>query len=210
MTQKQSPEERTREIISGALEVLEEKGLAGLTMEAVILRTSLSKGGVYRFYGSKNELVSDVIKNIADTFRPVKKEEALSWNLPLKETLIQLLFSIFHDREALRYRRVHIQLMLQLPPADPLTKAMKKRLNTILDRYFDIIQAVIKRDRLKPKPGFKDSFVLAIKIGQSLFDGLMINNLSGMSAQEMKKRMTVFIDMVIRANIEDYPGKRLT
>ena len=204
MTKKRSPKERTQEIIQAALEVLDEKGLSGLTMEAVIERTILSKGGVYRFYGNKQELILDVWKYIVDFFQPVDKKEVVSWNLPLKETLIRLLFSIFYHEEGLRYMRIHIQLMPQLPLDNPMMKSLKEKLDNVLVQYIEIIKLIIKRDRLKTKPAFKKTIVSVIDIGQSFFDGLMINSLSGMPIDALERRMNGFISLVIQALIEDY------
>ena len=115
-----------------------------------------------------------------------------------------MLFSIFYSKDGLRYRRIHIQLMPELPRDNPLAKSMNRQLHKILIKYGDIIQAIVIRDKLKTRPGFKNSTDLIIKIGQSLFDGLMINSLSGMPVSELKKRMGAFIDLVITASFEGY------
>ena len=45
-----SEEERKKEIMDSATEVILEKGLEKTTMEEIIAGTSLSKGGVYHYY----------------------------------------------------------------------------------------------------------------------------------------------------------------
>ena len=57
MTRHLSQEERIDEILNAALSEASENGTANLTMEAIVARTSLSKGGVYRFFANKREVL---------------------------------------------------------------------------------------------------------------------------------------------------------
>ena len=46
--------------------------------------------------------------------------------------------------------------------------------------------------------------VSGIAIGQSLFDGLIINSLDGMPIDEIENRMHTFIDLMLGAALIDY------
>lgn len=201
MTAHRDPEERIEEIVSAALDVIDEAGLTGLTMEAVVARTSLSKGGVYRFFGSRQELLQEVYRRLVSAFQPVSMEEALGWNLPLKETLMALLFSPFEREDGLRYRRAHMRLMPELPLDDETTIAFRGMLEQIQAHYEDIIFAIVKRDRLPTRQGYRTTIRSALRIGQSLFDGLMMNSLGGMPESELRARMGTFLDLVQAATI---------
>lgn len=54
-------EERKREIMAASLELFNEKGFRATTMEDVVSRVSLSKGGVYRLYPSTVAILSDLM-----------------------------------------------------------------------------------------------------------------------------------------------------
>ena len=202
MTKQKNQEERLREIIFAAVQTLEDRGLSGFSMDAVISHTDLSKGSVYRFFKNKHELMIGVFKHIADAFQPTSIEEALAWQLPLKDTLLRLIFPAFHEPQSLILRRVHMQLILELPNHTPLLEEMRKTFDQILIEYHNIAMAIIDRDKLKIRHGFESTLEMAIRIGQSLFDGLIINSLGGMRSEEVESRMSAFIDLIVQAIIE--------
>lgn len=53
--------ERKKEIMDSAMQLILQKGLDNTTMEDVIAGTSLSKGGVYHYYGSVLEIFKDIM-----------------------------------------------------------------------------------------------------------------------------------------------------
>ncbi|PAB56918.1 TetR/AcrR family transcriptional regulator [Anaeromicrobium sediminis] len=61
--QRKTRQERVEEIKKGALEVFLKKGYKNTTMEDVIDNTSLSKGGVYNYFGSTKEILVAIMKD---------------------------------------------------------------------------------------------------------------------------------------------------
>ncbi|MCT4593800.1 MAG: TetR/AcrR family transcriptional regulator [Anaeromicrobium sp.] len=61
--QRKTREERVEEIKKGALELFLKKGYRNTTMEDVIENTSLSKGGVYNYFGSTKEILVAIMKD---------------------------------------------------------------------------------------------------------------------------------------------------
>ena len=55
------PEKRKEEIRAAATALFMEKGFAATTMENIVERVSLSKGGVYRLYPSTTAILSDLM-----------------------------------------------------------------------------------------------------------------------------------------------------
>ena len=55
------PEQRRKEIKAAALILFNEKGFAATTMENIVDKVSLSKGGVYRLYASTAAILSDLM-----------------------------------------------------------------------------------------------------------------------------------------------------
>ena len=55
------PEQRKEEIQMAALALFHRKGFSRTTMENIVGQVSLSKGGVYRIYGSTTEILKDLI-----------------------------------------------------------------------------------------------------------------------------------------------------
>ncbi|MGT2783844.1 TetR/AcrR family transcriptional regulator [Streptococcus merionis] len=56
-----SEAERKKEIVDSAAKVIMEKGFEKTTMEEIIAGTTLSKGGVYHYYGSVLEIFKDIM-----------------------------------------------------------------------------------------------------------------------------------------------------
>ena len=56
-----SPQQRKQEIRSAALALFLEKGVSATTMENIISRVTLSKGGVYRLYSSTDAILADLM-----------------------------------------------------------------------------------------------------------------------------------------------------
>lgn len=59
--ERRAPEERKAEIKAAATQLFLEKGFNATTMENIVERVSLSKGGVYRIYPSTGAILSDII-----------------------------------------------------------------------------------------------------------------------------------------------------
>lgn len=60
MRVRKTTTERKREILQAALSVFLETGIADATMEKIIARTSLSKGGVYHYYSNPRQMLVDI------------------------------------------------------------------------------------------------------------------------------------------------------
>lgn len=61
-TKRLTAAERKKEIMNSAAKVITERGLEKATMEDIIAGTTLSKGGVYHYYGSVNEIFKDIMR----------------------------------------------------------------------------------------------------------------------------------------------------
>ena len=61
-TKRLTAAERKKEIMKSAAKVISERGLEKATMEEIIAGTTLSKGGVYHYYGSVNEIFKDIMR----------------------------------------------------------------------------------------------------------------------------------------------------
>ena len=61
-TKRLTAAERKKEIMNSAAKVISERGLEKATMEDIIAGTTLSKGGVYHYYRSVNEIFKDIMR----------------------------------------------------------------------------------------------------------------------------------------------------
>jgi AcrR family transcriptional regulator len=58
-------------ILGATLELLAEKGMAGMSMDAVAARAGVSKATIYRRWRSKEELVEELLDNLLALVRPI-------------------------------------------------------------------------------------------------------------------------------------------
>ncbi|MCT4688461.1 TetR/AcrR family transcriptional regulator [Vallitalea sp.] len=61
--QRKTREEREKEIKQAALDIFIEKGYRNTTMEDIIAETTLSKGGVYRYFSSPKEIMIAIMRD---------------------------------------------------------------------------------------------------------------------------------------------------
>ena len=60
---RRTPEERPRQILDAALQVFGEQGLAGARIDDIADRAGISKGTVYLYFASKDELFREVLRD---------------------------------------------------------------------------------------------------------------------------------------------------
>ncbi|GKX28754.1 TetR family transcriptional regulator [Vallitalea longa] len=117
--QRKTREERETEIKEAALDVFIKKGYRNTTMEDIIARTTLSKGGVYRYFSSPKEIMIAIMRdgNNVDNkfFREISEEihskedicniladrsmhKVLSTS-PQKKLYLMFLYEILYDKK---------------------------------------------------------------------------------------------------------------
>lgn len=77
--QRLSPSERKTEIKTAAAELFLEKGFSSTTMENIVQRVTLSKGGVYRIYSSTKAILIDIILDGMRLRNENYVNEAVKW-----------------------------------------------------------------------------------------------------------------------------------
>ena len=97
---RKTKEERQREIREAAKDVFLTKGYRYATMEDVMYRTTLSKGGVYQYYKSTKAIMFDIMRG-GNYFRYSRSEEiieTLSAEKDVCEIITQLLLAKLFDK----------------------------------------------------------------------------------------------------------------
>lgn len=203
MSRHRSREERVQEILRAALEEIEARGVPGLTMEGVAARTTLSKGGVYRYFPGKEALVLALFEDAARREVDFDLAAVVSWGLPLRDTLVALLVRERADGARQRARRVWLQLLPESLYKETFrtTKARLKAIYTA--KYRALILELVARDGLRLRPGWEHPLDLAIQMGSTFKEGLTYRVLTGLSPDEADAQFLRFMDMGLRAILED-------
>ena len=105
-----APEMRREEIQTAALSLFLEKGFAATTMENIVSRVSLSKGGVYRIYPSTAAILSDLMLKAMRMRNEFYAEKVRSLSGPLD---LDAVIGIVVDSLLLfpEYSRVYVEFL---------------------------------------------------------------------------------------------------
>jgi len=197
MTRHKSSEERIDEIIKAAIDEVDCHGLAELTMEGIIARTSLSKGGVYRFFKNKGEVVRALAWYITDELSSVDIEECLSWGLGLKETVLRRFVHKDFTPEGLKLQRVILQLIPEILKDEGLHPIFAKRDRVIEEQYLGLSRAVMRRDGREFSAAMEEGLVRFIHMGQAMAYGLTLMGMRGVSLKDLESLFRHFLDVAM-------------
>lgn len=84
-------QEKRKQIVQAALEILEKKPLYEMNMLEVIKQAKLSKGGIYLYFSDIDELLIETINTI------FSKQEEITFSVNPKEDIEAALVHIFHQ-----------------------------------------------------------------------------------------------------------------
>jgi AcrR family transcriptional regulator len=148
---------RSRQIVEAAYQLLEQKGLEGLTIRAVLKRTGLSRRAFYERFGDKDELVlavfeqtirmassrySEQINALAD---PMERLKLIVMGLVLGKGSLEAIDGAESGRRGAAMSREHLRLAESRP--DDLQAALSPLLLLIAQQLSDGMEAgSVRRD----------------------------------------------------------------
>lgn len=147
--------ERSRQIVEAAYELLEEEGLQGLTIRAVLEKTGLSRRAFYERFADKDELVLAVfehtIRLATDRYSelvgacpdPLERLRLIVTCLALGRSSLEAATSGQNGRRAAAMSREHLRLAESRP--DDLQAALSPLLALIAQQLSDGMQAGLVR-----------------------------------------------------------------
>lgn len=117
---RKTSEERKKEICQAAKEVFLEKGYEPTTMEDIINKTSLSKGGVYHHYSRTKDILFDIMRYHNEAYLEMEisqniLEEKADW----EEMLDKLLDAIMDKMIRRTPERKLFAIFMAMIPFDP-------------------------------------------------------------------------------------------
>ena len=194
MTEHRSAEERTGEILEAAAQVIEEIGYPKLTMEAVIARTSLSKGGVYRFFSSKRDVALALFRRIIASLADFDMGEVLAWGAPFDETISRLLFAANRPASpASRDRRVWLELLPEVIRDDRFAAERDQMEEAYRAKYQELVWRLMARDGLRPRSDFEARQRTVLDFWDAFVQGMTLRAACGFEQQELFDLVRQFV-----------------
>ncbi|MDD6920038.1 MAG: TetR/AcrR family transcriptional regulator [Eubacteriales bacterium] len=122
-TKRLSEAERKKEIMDSAAKVIIEKGFEKATMEDIIAGTTLSKGGVYHYYGSVVQIFKDIMISGIEYRNEIIKEHLAELNNEFEKQFFaeQLFNKIIDDNP---YMPLYVEFLISKKRNPELNKLM--------------------------------------------------------------------------------------
>ena len=163
-------DERTSQIITAAEDVFTKKGFAEARMDDIAEETGLSKGSLYNYFKSKDDLIIAILDRIFQ--REFKSFE----NSDISEMSASETIRLFSDTVA-----KDIKLMLRLMPVAYeflalafRNKTVQKALKVYVNRYMDILVPIIQNGIDSGEFKHVDAKEVAIAMGAVLEGTILI------------------------------------
>lgn len=150
--------EITKEAIyQSVVQLIQKKGLNGVTVDDITCTTRMAKGSFYNYYPSKEQCLYDVIRRCErEVFDRV--EHALSESLPKKEMLVKLLKEIYlaKDSLVLYVSPKDIETLLRKLPAQ-YANWQKEKSESYFERTLQLFELDSKQVRMDVLSHLMDS-----------------------------------------------------
>lgn len=123
-------QKKKREILDSALDCFAKKGFQVATIDDIVKRSGISKGAIYNYFKSKDEIYLELMREQTET-NNAKLLEKLSNLRTAKEKLIYL-FGIYigmdpYEEDRRKIIIVHLEFTLYSSRSDEINKILKER-----------------------------------------------------------------------------------
>ena len=211
MTKHKTPEERVEEILDAAAEVIDQEGYAKLTMERIIARTTLSKGGVYRFFHNKRDVALALISRIFDHWTLIDVDEVVGWNLPLMETIVRLFFpKDWPDEKEMQQRRIWLEILPDTLRDEEFGAERNRQRARGSEQYRQLVKRIMERDQLTVPEEMEQLLERMITVGEVFFEGLLLTSLIGDNSENLKQQAREFILAMVNSKVPLHEGLAAT
>lgn len=208
MTKHRKKEEWVEEILDAAAAKIVEEGYSNLTMEAIAARTTLSKGGVYRYFSNKRDVALALFQRVYRNSMDFDVDEIVGRDVPIQNTIQHLLVV---RREARQLRQDH-NIWVQLVPEtlwDDAFREERKRLFALMEaKYEELFRRLAARDGLEIRPEVEPAFKRYVYLGLVLREGMTFQSVLGMPIEEQGEMYRHFITVFVKEVFGDQLNKR--
>ena len=162
-------EERRTQILEAAMRVFARSGFQEARMDDIVAETGLSKGALYWYYKSKDEIILSIMNSMFD--RELAGLEALQTDdRPAGERLLE--FTQAATRDLKRYSKL-LPLFYEFYALAFRNKTVRKALTRYLRQYFSMIEPIIQQGIDRDEFRAVDAREAAIAVG-ALFEGTLL------------------------------------
>lgn len=173
-------EEAKKKIIAAGREVMSKKGYYATTMDDIAANVGVSKGALYLYFGSKDELVIEIVKALPEQVREIKMSMSPATN-PIDSWISILDFFLENNVE----QNALIFEFLSMTPRNPeIAKSFSENMDLGLRNITLGIAELQRKGIVSPDV---DPITVAFVI-RGLFHGLRYFSLLGVERDELRER----------------------
>lgn len=147
---------RQEEVLDHALALVQEAGLAGLTVRKLAQRVGFSEAALYRHYPSKESLLVALMERVRGRLMEPIREIARDRSRPPRERLTAILRQ--HVKLVLEVEGLPILLVAEAAASG--NEALLEQMRQQIGEYLDLLESLI--EELPPRPGRPTSQELAM------------------------------------------------
>lgn len=180
--------DRSRQLIDAANELLEERGLEGLTIRAVLNRTGLARRAFYERFAGKDDLVLAVFEETLHGGAEHYRESARNLSDPLeaiRAIVAGLVLDALDNQAHLGERRLAAMVLEHLRLAQSRPEELQAALRPLLDLITEQVTEGVRRGQLRPCDPDLQATLIYNLVATTLHTELM---LKGRGAPDAERR----------------------
>lgn len=165
---QQSEDVKKNQILKSAHECFAKRGFDAVTMEEIAKDAGLSKGAVYWYFKSKDDLILELVKNWCKVGENTLYKMALE--CPLEELIYKYPNYVIHEMDLQHHYKLIFHLWSRSMENELVYKELREAILDGRKKTVAFIKTAITKQLFKAET---DADALALTI-DALFDGLMI------------------------------------
>jgi AcrR family transcriptional regulator len=177
--------QRKDTILEAALECFSTKGYYASTVDDIVRYCGLSKGAVYNYFKSKEEIFLSLLEKRSNEFMSKLKEELGAIASPLEKLQHWIRMDLPYDENKKKFMHVHIESWLYAADAPHVKEVLKDR----FDANFQLTEEIIREGQEIGEIRSDLNTRAAASMFWSLHDGIWLHVSIGYDKQILEKRI---------------------
>lgn len=182
---EEAKEQRKEKILQAALQCFSTRGYYASTVDDIVKSCGLSKGAVYNYFQSKEEIFLSLLEERNESILNGLMERLDQISSPLEKLKYWIRTDIPYNIDKKKFMHVHIESWLYATDAPHVKKELKARFDTLFHITEEIIKEGQSIGEIKPH---LDSNAAAAMFW-SLHDGIWLHVSIGYDEEKLEKRI---------------------
>jgi AcrR family transcriptional regulator len=179
-------EEARKKVLEAALDVFKEKGYFGSTMEDIAGKLGISKGAIYQYFDSKEELLASLYTSAPQNLRSQFVASSAKDSAEVAK-------EVFDRMGTRKNSNLFADFLAEASRNEKLQKAMKEN----IDRFVEVVEELLKAKRPKMSKAEAEKAHHAAVMLSLIFNGLSCWLVVGVPEPEVRRVWADSVDLLI-------------